>query len=59
MVENENNKEEENSVNDNDFVSIFHKLKGCADIEESMRWISEDSDIVHQILSEDEIVKTR
>jgi len=45
------------SNEDTDFIQVFQELERCADVEENdiSEWINSDTDVDHQVLSEDEI----
>ncbi|XP_050530454.1 jerky protein homolog-like isoform X1 [Daktulosphaira vitifoliae] len=52
--------DETTSNEDIDFIQVFKELKGCVDVEENdiSEWINSDTDVSHQVLSEDDIVNT-
>ncbi|KAJ8889790.1 hypothetical protein PR048_009293 [Dryococelus australis] len=58
--ENQEQYENQPTANDDaDFDQVFQRLEGCDDVEENdiYEWTNSDSDIGHQVLSEDEIVE--
>ncbi|XP_025425198.1 jerky protein homolog-like [Sipha flava] len=51
-------RDETTSNEDTDFIQVFQELKGCAEVEANdiSEWINGDTDVGHQVLSDDEIV---
>jgi len=51
-------RDETTSNEDTDFIQVFQELEGCAEVEANYisEWINGDTDVGHQVLSDDEIV---
>jgi hypothetical protein len=50
-------RDETTSNEDTDFIQVFQELEGCAEVEANdiSEWINGDTDVGHQVLSDDEI----